>query len=109
MMEKHCPDCGSEHTVKNGTIHNGKPKRMCKECGRQYTLGATKKSISDETWEMVFRMLEENISIMAIHRVTGISTSWLHVKIEEWANQGDERIEPPEDLDEKKSAHPPVR
>lgn len=25
-----CPKCGSCHTIKNGSKHNGKPKRKCK-------------------------------------------------------------------------------
>ncbi|WP_445299845.1 transposase, partial [Microcoleus sp. AT13-A5] len=28
-----CPDCGSKHIVKNGTIHNKKPKYKCQSCG----------------------------------------------------------------------------
>ncbi|WP_442944854.1 IS1/IS1595 family N-terminal zinc-binding domain-containing protein [Nostoc sp.] len=24
-----CPNCGSQHTVKNGKIHNQKPKYQC--------------------------------------------------------------------------------
>jgi len=24
-----CPKCGSYHTIKNGSTHNGKPKRQC--------------------------------------------------------------------------------
>jgi uncharacterized Zn finger protein len=31
-----CPCCGSEHYVKNGSIHTGKQKYLCKECGRQF-------------------------------------------------------------------------
>jgi transposase-like protein len=27
------PKCGSYHTIKNGSTHNGKPKRQCKDCG----------------------------------------------------------------------------
>ncbi|GEM_PF-5320758 len=33
-----CPVCGSENIVGNGTVHNGKPKVMCKDCGRQSAL-----------------------------------------------------------------------
>ncbi|WP_422387930.1 IS1/IS1595 family N-terminal zinc-binding domain-containing protein [Chroococcidiopsis cubana] len=29
-----CPHCGSSHTVKKSSIHNKKPKRLCKDCGR---------------------------------------------------------------------------
>ena len=30
-----CPKCHSSTVVKNGNIHNGKPKFSCKDCGRQ--------------------------------------------------------------------------
>jgi predicted RNA-binding Zn-ribbon protein involved in translation (DUF1610 family) len=30
-----CPKCGSSHTIKNGSIHNGKKKYKCKDCGYQ--------------------------------------------------------------------------
>jgi transposase-like protein len=30
-----CPRCGSHETIKNGSIHNGKPKNKCKHCDRQ--------------------------------------------------------------------------
>jgi transposase-like protein len=28
-----CPACNSKKIVKNGSIHNGKQKYLCKECG----------------------------------------------------------------------------
>ncbi len=31
-----CPECNSENTVKNGHIHNGKQKFMCRECRIQF-------------------------------------------------------------------------
>ncbi len=44
-----CPKCGSYHTIKNGSTHNGKPKRQCKDCGRQFVINPTNKTVSDET------------------------------------------------------------
>ncbi len=44
-----CPVCGSENVVKNGTVHNGKPKVMCKDCGRQSAGNPENKNISQET------------------------------------------------------------
>ena len=32
--ERVCPTCGSEHLIKNGSAHNGKPKYQSKSCGR---------------------------------------------------------------------------
>ena len=31
-----CPDCSTEHVVKNGHIHNGKQRFKCSHCGRQF-------------------------------------------------------------------------
>lgn len=31
-----CPKCHSSNVVKNGSIHNHKPKFSCKDCGRQF-------------------------------------------------------------------------
>ena len=31
-----CPNCHSVNVVKNGSIHNGKPKFSCKDCRRQF-------------------------------------------------------------------------
>jgi insertion element IS1 protein InsB len=72
-----CPRCGSEHTVKNGRIHNGKAKRMCKDCRRQFVPDATKKGISPQTWELIDKLLLEKIPLAGIARVTGISADYL--------------------------------
>ncbi|MBC1198298.1 ISNCY family transposase, partial [Microcystis aeruginosa BLCCF158] len=44
--------CGSHHAIKNGSIHNGKPKRQCKECSRQFVINPTNKTVSDETKQL---------------------------------------------------------
>ena len=41
-VKQSCPRCGSDHTIKNGSTHNGKPKRQCKDCGRQFVLNPHK-------------------------------------------------------------------
>lgn len=68
-----CPGCGSENTVKNGTTVRGKPKRQCNACTRQFTVGATKRTIDKATWQLVDRLLLERIPLAGIARVTGIS------------------------------------
>ena len=52
----HCPKCNSQNTIKNGSIHNGKPKFMCNNCGRQFVENPTKKVISQETWDLVDKL-----------------------------------------------------
>jgi insertion element IS1 protein InsB len=76
-----CPRCGSEHTVKNGRIHNGKAKRMCKDCRRQFVPGATKKVISPQTWQLIDKLLLEKIPLAGIARVADISADYLQAYV----------------------------
>lgn len=72
-----CPTCGSGNLVKNGSIHNKKPKSMCKDSGRQFTKNRKKEEISEEKKNIVDRLLLEKISLSGISRVLWISESWL--------------------------------
>jgi IS1 family transposase/transposase-like protein len=72
-----CPQCGSEHIVKNGKIHNDKPKFKCKDCGRQFIENPTNKVIDSQTKELIDRLLLERISLAGIARATGVSKKWL--------------------------------
>ena len=83
LSQLQCPKCCSENIVKNGSVHTGKQKFMCKDCNRQFIENPTKKVISDETWELVDKLLLEKIPIAGISRVTGISEQWLQKYINE--------------------------
>jgi transposase-like protein len=72
-----CPRCGSHHTIMNGTIHNGKPKCQCNNCGHQFLINPTKQSVFLETKQLIDKLLLERISLRGIARVTGVSWSWL--------------------------------
>jgi len=72
-----CPRCGSHETIKNGSIHNGKPKNKCKSCGYQFVINPTNKTVSDETKQLIDKLLLERLSLRGIKRVTGVSWSWL--------------------------------
>lgn len=72
-----CPKCGSEHTVKNGKIHNGKRKFKCQSCERQFIENPTNKVIDAQTKELIDQLLLERISLAGIARVTGVSKKWL--------------------------------
>ena len=72
-----CPAYGSKHIIKNGSIHNSKPKHQCKSCGRQFVDNPTKITISNETKQLIDRLLLEKISVRGIARATGVSWSWL--------------------------------
>ena len=68
-----CPRCGSQKTVKNGRIHNKKPKRKCQNCGSQFVVSHTKKYISQSVLEYIEKLLLEKIPLAGIARVTGVS------------------------------------
>ena len=72
-----CPACKSQKIIKNGSIHNGKQKFCCKDCGRQFVENPQNKIIPKTTWDLVDKLLLEKIPIAGISRVTGISEPWL--------------------------------
>jgi len=87
-----CSECDSQNIIKNGSIHNGKPKFMCKGCGRQFVENPTKKIISQETWDLVDKLLLEKIPIAGISRVTGISEPWLQKYINNKYENIDQKV-----------------
>ena len=72
-----CPRCQGTRLVKNGTIHTGKPKWMCKDCRRQFVADPAQRCISDYTKQTIDKLLLERLSLAAIVRVTGVSARWL--------------------------------
>lgn len=72
-----CPRCHSHYTVKNGRIHNKKPKYQCQDCRRQFVEESTKKVIAQETFELIDRLLLEKISLASIARAAQVSKTWL--------------------------------
>ncbi len=46
LPERACPVCGSRNLIKNGSVHNGKPKYQCKSCNRQVVVNPTKTTVS---------------------------------------------------------------
>lgn len=78
-----CPRCGSSWVVKNGRIHNGKPKFACKACRRQFVENPVWKPISAETKALIDKLLLERVSLAGIVRVTGVSAQWLQEYVNE--------------------------
>ena len=72
-----CPRCQSENVIRNGRIHNGKPKFACNDCQRQFVEPAAKLPTSDETKALIDKLLLERVSVAGIARVTGVSARWL--------------------------------
>jgi insertion element IS1 protein InsB len=65
----HCPNCQETQLVKNGTIHNGKPKWKCKACGRQFVANPTQRRIRDDTKQLIDKLLLERV-LLALNRDT---------------------------------------
>jgi transposase-like protein len=61
FLQPDCPDCGSNHIVKNGIIDNKKPKYKCQSCDRQLVENPTNKVISSQTKDLIVRLLLEKI------------------------------------------------
>ena len=93
-----CPQCSSKQVVKNGHIHNGKQRYKCKQCGRQFVYGATKKVINDEAKQRIDKLLLERVSLAGIARVMGVSETWLQA----YVNQKYQEVEKQVQVQEKK-------
>jgi transposase-like protein len=78
-----CPECQGTKVVKNGTIHTGKPKWMCKTCRRQFVADPQQRRISEETRALVDKLLLERLSMAGIVRATGVSARWLQYYVNE--------------------------
>ena len=87
-----CPGCDSKHVIKNGSIHNGKPKFECKDCRRQFIENPTQKIITQDQWDCVDKLLLEKLPIAGIARVTGISEPWLQHYINQKYSEIDKTI-----------------
>ena len=72
-----CPTCPSAQTVKNGRIHNGKQRFLCRECGRQFVEQLSKRVIDAATRDLIDRLLLERISLAGIARAVQVSETWL--------------------------------
>jgi insertion element IS1 protein InsB len=72
-----CPRCQSATYKKNGHIHNGKQNHQCKDCGRQFVDCFEQHLISDETRDLIERLLLERISLRGICRAVKVGLKWL--------------------------------
>lgn len=72
-----CPRCQSRTVIKNGHIHNGKPKFACKQCGRQFVTQPKQRTIPAATRQLVDKLLLERMALATIVRLTGVSARWL--------------------------------
>ena len=90
-----CPNCGSRTFKKNGRIHNGKQRYLCKACGRQFTPTGTKKTISDATRATIDRLLLEKLPLAGIARAVQVSETWLQGYVNEKYEQVEQQVNVP--------------
>ena len=72
-----CPVCNSENTIRNGSIHNGKPGFRCKQCGRSFAEHPENIIISQETRDLADRLLPEKIPLAGIAGTAKVPELWL--------------------------------
>ncbi|MEM9093114.1 MAG: hypothetical protein AAGC93_30850 [Cyanobacteria bacterium P01_F01_bin.53] len=77
MSRPQCSTYRAQHTVKNGYIHTGKQRFLCKWCGRQFIKNPTHRTIDADTRASVDRLLLERISMARIARAVQVSEQWL--------------------------------
>jgi transposase len=82
--------------IKNGSVHNGKPKYQCKTCGHQFVVNPTKTTVSQEIKQLIDRLLLERISLRGIARVTQLSWSWLQDYVNQKLAQTPPQVKVPE-------------
>ena len=79
----HCPNCDSGNVVNNGHILGGKQNHLCKGCGRQFVENLQNVPISQETKNLINKLLLEKLALAAIAHVTGVSKSWMQRYVHE--------------------------
>ncbi|MEM9007773.1 MAG: IS1 family transposase, partial [Cyanobacteria bacterium P01_F01_bin.86] len=52
--------------MKNGSIHNKKPKQACKDCGKQFVEKPQNIKVSSATKQLIDKLLLERISLRGI-------------------------------------------
>ena len=70
-----CPECQLSHIKKNGHTHYGKQNHQCLICGRQFVI--REETVSEQTKELIKKLLLERLSLRGICRVLGVSLCWL--------------------------------
>ena len=56
---------------------------MCKDCGRQFVLNPTKKTVTEKTKERIDKLLLEKLPLAGIARVIDVSETWLQAYVNE--------------------------
>ncbi len=72
-----CPVCNSENTIRNGSIHNGKPEFRCRQCGKQFIENPENKAVSQETGDLADRLPPEKIPPAGMAGTAKVPERWL--------------------------------
>ena len=57
------------------------PRFRCKDCGRKFVENASRQPVSQDTRNLIDKLLLERLSLRAIQRVTKVSLSWLQIYV----------------------------
>ncbi len=88
-----CTKCLSENIIKYGHTHYGKPRFRCKDCGRQFVENASRQPVSQDTRNLIDKLLLERLSLRAIQRVTKVSLSWLQIYVNQKYQELNKEVE----------------
>ena len=87
-----CPICESAGSVKNGHIHNGKQRYLCRVCARQFVEHPQQQEVSADKKALIDKLLLERLSMAGICRVVGVSERWLQTYVNKKISRGEERF-----------------
>jgi hypothetical protein len=71
-----CPRCQGTRVIKNGRIHNGKPKWLCKDCRRQ-CVEHPQHRVIEASKGLIDKLLLERVSLAGMARVAEVLERWL--------------------------------
>jgi len=100
-----CCHCNSLEVVKNGSTSSGKQKYKCKNCNCQFVLNPQSNKISEETKQLIDKLLLEKISLAGIVRSTQVSKRWLQYYVNKKYTERVKKYEENSALNIKKSLH----
>jgi transposase-like protein len=72
-----CPRCADTHVVRNGVNESGSQTYRCRACGRRFVAEPRKQPVSDQTKDLIRRLLAERMGVRAIARATQLSRTWV--------------------------------
>ena len=81
-MERICPSCGGDQSVKSGVVKE-RQRYRCKQCNYHFTVERKGKRIDDYYVTKALQLYLEGLSYREIERILGVS----HVSVINWVKQ----------------------